>query len=360
MSRLPQTFFSRIVVVMCAILLVTVSASTGLAQKKQPAKPQAKSARPSKAKQQADDAAAKANMEDMALRPIYVAMRAFQMKAKRGTYQELNDQVFKMNTSSLADYDQWISNFKNLYPEFEIDLLRTDTKRVFRTAKPASVSLVKQPDGRFIEIQLFGAQSYGDGVTPGTSLVPEIALHFGDDKLNKPLTYSITPLEIESGKTYFFAVKSLKMQSTDFVNFVRPGAPAESLDGNDIYLLFSFSVDLDKTTVPARMIDEQQSVAFQETATKKVIAEVPDDFRKAGMGGYVRVRVNVSPEGTVTSPDVQYSSFPEMNKLVVEAVRKWEFPKSHFESDKNPITSYITFSYPAQPPNPKPTSTAKQ
>ncbi len=363
MSRLPQTLFPRFVVFFFAVLLVTISASTGLAQsKKQPVKPKGKAAQPAKSKQQTqqEDAAAKAKMEDMALRPIYVTMRTFQMKAKRGSYQDLNDQVFKMNTSSLSDYDHWTSNFQKLYPEFEIDLLRTDAKRVFRTAKPASVTLVKQPDGRAIEIQLFGAQSYGDGVTPGTTLVPEVALHFADAKSNKPLSFSILPLEIETGKTYFFAVKSLKMHSTDFVNFVRPGAPVTSLDGNDIYLLLSLSVDLDKTTMPVRLIDEQQSTEFQETATKKVIAEVPEAFRNAGFGGYVRVRVEVSPEGAVTSPDVQYSTFPEMNKLVVEAAKKWEFPKSHFETNKNPITSYITFNYPAHPPTPKPASTAKQ
>lgn len=363
MSRLPQKFFPRISVFLFAVMLTVVSASTGFAQKKAQAvkpKPKGKTSQPAKSKQQPKDDVAKETLEGLSLRPIYVTMRTFQMKAKRGSYQELNDQVFKMATSSLPDYDQWLGTFKKLYPEFEIDLLRSDAKRVFRTAKPAIVTLVKQPDGRAIEVQLFGAQSYGDGVTPGTTLIPEVALHFANEKLNKPLSYSILPLEIESGKTYFFAVKSLKMHSTDFVNFVRPGAPVQSLDGNDIYLLFSFSVDLDKTTTPVRLIGEQQSVEFQETATKKVIAEVPEAFRNAGLGGYVRVRVEISPEGNVTSPDVQFSTFPEMNKLAVEAARKWEFPKSHFESDKNPITSYITFSYPAQPPSQKPASTAKQ
>lgn len=361
MSRLPQIHFPRILTFVMAVFLLMVSPTASFAQKKkQPAKTQGKSAQTSKSTKQPNEEALKASLEDLSLRPIYVTMRTFQMKAKRGSYQEVNDQVFKMNTASLPDYDHWISTFKNLYPEFEIDLLRSDAKRVFRTAKPAIVTLVKQPDGRAIEVQIFGAQSYGDGVTPGTTLVPEVALHFANEKMNKPLSYAIRPLEVESGKTFFFAVKTLKMHSTDFVNFVRPGTPVEMLDGNDIYLLFSFSVDLDKTVTPSRLIDEQRSVEFQETATQKVVAEVPEVYRNAGAGGFVRVRVEVSPEGKVALPDVQYSTFPEMNRLAVEAARKWEFPKSLFETDKNPITSYITFTYPAQPQAQKPTSTAKQ
>lgn len=366
MSHLPQNSFPRTLALLIAALLMTASASTVYGQKKTSptTKPKGQSAQPAKVKkqpQQAKDEGPKTSFEDLSIRPIYVTMRTFQMKAKRNSYQELNDQVFKIATSSLTDYDHWLSNFKKLYPEFEIDLLRLDSKRVFRTAKPGIVTLAKQPDGRAIEIQLFGAQSYGDGVTPGTTLVPEVALHFPNEKSNKPLSYSIQPLEIESGKTYFYAIRNLKMHSTDFVNFVRPGTPVASLDGNDIYLLFAFSIDLDKTTTPARLIDERQSTEFQETATKKVIAEVPDVYRNSGLGGYVRVRVEVSPEGKVTSPDVQYSTFPEMNRLAVEAAKQWEFPKSLFETDKNPITSFITFNFPAQPPPQKPaTDTAKQ
>ncbi|MEK7830783.1 MAG: hypothetical protein AAB401_06845, partial [Acidobacteriota bacterium] len=201
------------------------------------------------------------------------------MTAKSGAYQDLNDQVFRMSTASLSSYDQWTNTFKKLYPEFEIDLLRSDYRKVFRTSKPAIISLVKQKDGRDIEIQLFGAQSYGDGVTPGTTLVPEIALHFSDERTNKPLGFSINPLEIESGKTYFFAVRNLKMHSTDFVNFVRPNVPVESFDGRDIYLLFAFSVDLDTTTTPARLVNEQQSVELQERATKKVLPQMPAALR---------------------------------------------------------------------------------
>jgi len=295
-------------------------------------------------------------LDGLSLRPIHVTTRTFQMTVKRETYKDLNDQVFKMSSASLTNYDQWLNTFKKLYPEFEIDLLRADYRRVFRTSKPATISLVKQKDEREISIQLFGAQSYGDGVTPGTTLVAEVALHFPDERAHKPLGFSIQPLEVESGKTYFFAVRSMKMHSTDFVNFVRPSAPVESFDGKDIYLLFAFTVDLDSTATPARLIDERQSVEFQQQATKKVMPDPPAALRNAGFGGNTRVRVEVSPEGKVTNADVQYSTFPEINRLAVEAAKQWEFPKSLFESDKNPITCFITFNFPVQAPTPKPSS----
>lgn len=337
MTRLlPRTIFSRISILLIAFLMVSATFLNATAQ--------------DKAKQPEQ------SFENLAIRPIHVTTRTFQMTVKRENYKDLNDQVFRMSTSSLSNYDQWTNTFKKLYPEFEIDLLRSDYRKVYRTSKPAIISLVKQKDGRDIEIQLFGAQSYGDGVTPGTTLVPEIALHFSDERTNKPLGFSINPLEIESGKTYFFAVKSLKMRSTDFVNFVRPNAPVENFDGSDIYLLFAFSVDLDTTTTPARLVNEQQSVELQERATKKVLPELPATLRSSGLGGNARVRVEVSPEGKVSSADVAYSTFPEINKLAVEAARQWEFPKSLFDTDKNPITCFITFSFPVQPPAQKPSS----
>jgi len=298
-------------------------------------------------------AAAQALPEDFSIRPIFVTMRVFQMKAKRDSYPELNDQVFRMSTASLAEYDQWLKAFGKSYPGFEIELLRTEARKVFRTSKPTVISLVKQADGRDIEIQMFGAQSVGDGTTPGTTLVPEIALHFGNDRINKPLAFAVQPLEVESGKTYFFAVKSLKLRSSDYVKFVRPNAPPEPFDGNDLFLIFAFSVDLDKTVTPPRYYDERQSLEFQNQAAKKVIPEVPASLRVAGLGGNVRVRVEISPEGRITGTNVHYSGFPEMNRQVIEAAQQWEFPKSLFESDKTPITCFLTFSFPAQAPAPK-------
>ncbi|MGE0132747.1 MAG: energy transducer TonB [Blastocatellales bacterium] len=293
------------------------------------------------------------DLSDLQLRPIYVTTRVFQIRAKRGSYEDLNGQVFKMKTSKLTEYENWMNAFKKTYPGFDAALLRTESNRVFRTSKPAVVSLSKRPDDRDIEILLYGAQSVGDGVTPGTNLIPEVSLHFGNRRVMKPVTYVIQPLEVESGTTYFFTAPNLKLSSTDYVRFVRPNARAEQLDGNDIYLIFAFSVDLDKTARPARFLDERQSVELQNGAAKKIQPEVPATLREPGMGGFIRVRVEISPEGKVTGANIHNSTFPEMNAEVIAATRQWEFPATLFAENKNPITGFLTFNFTAAPPAPK-------
>jgi TonB family protein len=297
----------------------------------------------------------KANQDfsDLAVRPIYVTTRVFQMKAKRGSYQDLSDQVFKLKTASLADHEKWVNAFKKTYPGFDIALLRTEPTRVYRTSKPAVISLGKRPEGHDIEIIIYGAQSSGDGVTPGTTLVPEVGLHFGNDRVYKPVTFAIQPIEVESGTTYFFTATSLKLNSTDYVKFVRQNTPAEPFNGADIFLIFAFSVDLDKTARPARYFDERQSVELQQQATKKAQPEIPADLREAGLGGFIRVRVEISPEGKVTGANIYHSSFPEMNGAAMAAAREWEFPTTLFAENKHPITGFLTFSFAAQTPAPK-------
>ncbi len=287
---------------------------------------------------------------DLQLRPIYVTTRIFQMKARRGSYEDLTGQVFKMKTASLTEYEKWMNAFKKTYPGFEVALLKTDSKRVFRTSKPAVISLGKQADGRDLEILLNGAQSVGDGVTPGTNLIPEIGMHFGNDRINKPVTYAIQPLDVESGTTYFFTATNLKLSPADYVRFVRPNAPAGQFDGSDIFLIFAFSVDLDKTTLPLRYLDERQSVELQSGATKKVQPETPAPLREAGLGGLIRVRVEISPEGKVAGANIHSSTFPEMNSDAVAAARQWEFPTTLFAENKNPLTGFLTFSFAAKTP----------
>ncbi|MGH9854849.1 MAG: TonB family protein, partial [Blastocatellia bacterium] len=290
------------------------------------------------------------DLSELAVRPIYVTARVFQMKANRGSYQDLSDQVFRMKTASLTDHEKWLNAFKKTYPGFDIALLKTEPTRVYRTSKPAVISLGKRPDGHDIEIIIYGAQSIGDGVTPGTSLIPEIGLHFGNDRVYKPVTFAIQPIEVESGATYFFTATSLKLSSTDYVKFVRQNTPAEPFDGADIFLIFAFSVDLDKTARPARYFDERQSVELQQQATKKAQPEVPAALREAGLGGFIRARVEISPEGKVTGASIHHSSFPEMNGAALAAARQWEFPASLFAENKNPITGFLTFSFAAQTP----------
>jgi TonB family protein len=293
------------------------------------------------------------DLSELAIRPIYVTARVFQMKAKRGSYQDLSDQVFRIKTASLSDHEKWLNAFKKTYPGFDIALLMTEPTRVYRTSKPAMISLGKRPDGRDIEILIYGAQSAGDGVTPGTTLIPEIGLHFGNDRVRKPVTFAIQPLEVESGNTYFFTTLNLRLSSSDYIRFVRPNAPTEPFADADIFLLFAFSVDLDKTTRPARYFDERQSAELQQQATKKAQPEVPAALREAGLGGFIRVRVEISPEGKVTGANIFYSSFPEMNGAAMAAAREWEFPSTLFAENKNPITGFLTFSFAAQTPAPK-------
>ncbi len=290
------------------------------------------------------------NNDEIGIRPIYVTARIFQMKARRGSYGELNGQVFRMKTTSLPSDEKWLNAFSKTYPGFEISLLRAESKRVFRTSKPTILSLVKQPDGRSVEIQMFGAQSPGDGTTPGTSLVPEISLHFGNDLVQKPVTYSIQPLEIESGMSYFYTVPNMRLSSSDYVKFVRPNAPVEAYDGNDIYLLFAYSVDLEKSSQPPRYFDERQSAGLQEQAVKKTQPEISAALREAGLGGFIRVRVEIAPDGKVTDAMIHTSSFPELNREAIAAARLWEFPTTLFAENKTPITGFLTFSLPAQPP----------
>ncbi len=295
---------------------------------------------------------------ELQIRPIFVTTRVFQIKGKQGAYEELSGQVFKMKTARLTEYENWLNAFKKTYPGLEAALLRTDSKRVFRTARPTIISLGKRPDGRDIEITINAAQSVGDGKTPGTTLIPEINLHFGNDRVKKPVSYAIQHLEVESGSTYYFATPLLKMNSTDYTGFVRPNAPARPFDGHDIYLIFAFSVDLDKTVKPPRILDEQQSAELQMQASKKVQPEIPAALRETGMSGYVRANVEISPEGKVSSANVHFSTFPEMNDQVIAAARQWEFARSLFAEDKNPITGYLTFNFTAANPAAK-TATQK-
>ena len=288
------------------------------------------------------------SIEDLKLRPIFVTTRVFQVFAKRGTNQELTDQVFKMRTASLSDGEKWMNAFKKSYPGFDIALVRTESRRIFRTSKPSVIPLGRHSDGRSFELAMIGAQSYGDGEKPGTSLIPEITLRSGNNPGSKPLTFSIQPLEVESGMTYFYALTGLKMDPSEYVGFFRSNAPAKAFEGNDIYLVLAYSVDLDKTVEPVRYLDERQSMPIQEKAIRKVEPEVPANLRTAGFSGLVRVRVEISAEGKVTSAIIQYSSFPEINNEVLAAARQWEFPTDLFADNKNPITCFIAFSIAAK------------
>jgi TonB family protein len=288
---------------------------------------------------------------DLASRPIYVTTRIFQLRTNSDSQKELSDQIFKMRTASLSEYDKWMNAFQKAYPGYHAALLKAETRRVFRVSKPSVMTVARHTDGRSLELSLNGAQSPGDGQKPGTSLIPEISSFSG--RINSsPITYSIQQIEIESGMTYFYAINNLKMGATEYTKFFRSQLSAESFKGDEFFLVFAYSVDLDKTVEPARYLDERQSLELQEKAVKKVIPEMPASMSDAGIGGFIRVRVDISPEGKVTGAHIQYSSFPEFNREVLAAARQWEFPTTLFVEDKKPITGFIAFSFAAKSPAP--------
>jgi TonB family protein len=206
-----------------------------------------------------------------------------------------------------------------------------------------------------LNLELNGAQSPGDGVTPGTSLVTILNLQFGSDVQTKPVSFGITPLEVEHGMTYFYLARQLRLQGSDYVRFLRPQDPIGHFQNRSFYLLFALSVDLDVTVTPARLIDERQSLRIQEGATKKVPLALPEAAEKLGLSGMVRVQVEIQPTGAVSRTNVTYSTLPEANVAAIEAARQWEFPPSLFESDKTPITAYISFTVsPKTPASPAP------
>ena len=292
---------------------------------------------------------------DFSSRPIFLTLHLFQLEVKETTQEDPTDQIFRMRTSSLSEHDKWMRTFRKVYPGSEISLLKKEVRRVFRTSKSVSLPITRTVDGRTFILELNGAQSPGDGVKPGTSLVTIINLQFGSDGQAKPISYGIVPLEVEHGMTYFYLAKQLQLQSSDYARFLRPQEPADQFQNRSFYILLALSVDLDVTETPARLIDERQSVRFQEEATRKVPLTLPEAIEKAGLSGMVRVQVEVQPTGAVSRANVTYSTLPEANVAAIEAARQWEFPPTLFEKDKTPITAYISFTVsPKTPASPAP------
>lgn len=319
------------------------------AQAKTPAKPDAKSAPTDQAPPETAPAPAE-QVTDFATRPIFLNVNLFQLEVDATSDPELTDQIFKMKTASLQEHEKWIRTFGKTYPGHPVSLLKLESRRVFRTSKPSLVSLTRQVDGRSMVLEINGAQSPGDGVTPGTSLVTILNLQFGNDQLVKPVTYSITPMEVEHGMTYFYLVKQLRLSGLDYVRFLRPNEAAENFATKNYYLIIAISVDLDQTPIPPRYFDERQSASLQEQAAKKVELTVPEPVAKSGLSGLIRVRVDVAPDGKVSRANIAYSTLPEANQEAIAAARQWEFPVTLFASDQNPITTFITFN--VQPKKP--------
>lgn len=279
-------------------------------------------------------------------RPIFLNINVFQLEMSAGTNPDLTDQVFRMRSSSLQDYDKWTRAFSKTYPGHKVSLLKLERRRAFRTATPTFVPITRQVEGRTMNLEINCAQSPGDGVTPGTSVVSILNLQYGKDQSVKPITYSVTPLEVEHGMTYFYLIKQVRFEGTDYVRFLRPNESIEKFAGKSYYLVLAISVELDKAYTPPRYLDERQSGRLQEEASKKVALPLTDDIRKVGLNGMVRVRVEIGRDGKVTQANVTYSTVPEVNELAVATARQWEFPESLFATDQNPVTGFISFTIP--------------
>lgn len=287
-----------------------------------------------------------AYVTEFGLRPIYLNISVFQLETVAGTNPDLTDQVFRMRSSSLQDYDKWTRAFSKTYPGHKVSLLKLERRRVFRTATPTFVPITRQFEGRTMSLEINGAQSPGDGVTPGTSLVTILNQQYGSDQSVKPITYWIMPLEVEHGMTYFYLIKQLRFEATDYVRFLRPNESIEKFSGKSYYLVLAISVDLDKTYSPPRYFDERQSSKLQEEASRKAPLALPEDIRKAGLSGMVRVRVEIGRDGKVTQANVTYSTVPEANEAAVATARQWQFAESLFATDQNPVTGFISFTVP--------------
>jgi len=275
-------------------------------------------------------------------RPIYITTRIFQARVKEGTKPDLSDQVFKLTTTSLNDYDKWVSNLQKVYPDVEVALLETYNHRILRSPRGAVLTFGDH-GGRKLELLLSAAQSYGDGVTPGLTIIPSVEVHFGNDLKFPPLSLGIVPFEAESGKTYFFLPPNLSLRASDFADFIRPNSPSDSLNGFRYFMVFALSIELEAPPKAARAFDDRQSVALQADATRKVEPSIPESVRQTKLSGKVKVSVEISPEGRVTSANVVSSSVPELNKEVIAAARQWEFSKTLFAENKQPITGLLGF-----------------
>lgn len=284
------------------------------------------------------------------LSPIYVTTRIFQLVGKPGSAKNLSDQVFRLKTANLADEEKWLAAFRKVYPEVEPALLLTNSQRIFRTSKPGTISFA-QAGTSTLQVILNGAQSTGDGVTPGTSLLADVGQHFGNDRTNPPLTMAMQMVEIENAMTYFFAAPRAQFTGPQYAVFFRPNAPVKSFDNSEVVLLFAFSVDLTRPVPAARQFNEQQSAALINEAPKKVQPELNAALKQAGLSGKVQVRVEIAPDGKVIRALTQNSTLPEMNQEVIAAARQWQFASTLFAENKEPISGLLTFEF-AAPPKP--------
>jgi TonB family protein len=282
--------------------------------------------------------------------PVYITVRIFQGRAKKGSAQDLSDQVFRLQTANLTSYEKWIGGLKKAYPGLDIALIQTYPVRVYKSPRPAIISF-GQKTARHLEMHVSAALSPGDGHKPGLTIIPEVEVHFGNDRIYRPISLAIQPFEAEEGMTYFFTNQTLALDPRTYVAYFRPGARPKPFEDDAIFMVFALSIEPGDPAATARIFDEKQSVSLQASAMKKVQPTLPEEIRQ--LGGTVQVRVEVGSDGKVAHANVFNSTLPEANQQSVAAAEQWEFSASTFAEDKKPIRGLLTFNFTAPEPTPK-------
>ncbi len=283
-----------------------------------------------------------AQEESLEHKPIPITVRVFQARIKKEQFKDLSDQLFRLTTANLTDYEKWITGLRKAYPGFEIELLQTHPVRVFKSPRPAIIYFGHKAEPN-LELLINAANSPGDGFTPGLSIIPQVEYHYGTHRRANPVSLVIQPFEAEVGYTYFFTANNLTLEPQNYVNYFRPGTPAQPFQDELIFIIFALSIEPERPSESVRSWDEKQSASLQAEAVKKVAVSWPEPLRQAGLMGRVQVQVQIAPDGRVTQANIYNSTLPEAHKQVLEAVRQWEFSKKLFAEDQRSIRGLLTF-----------------
>lgn len=277
------------------------------------------------------------------LPPFQVMARVYQARIDPASVGDVSGQVYRLRSSGLADEEKWLNAFAKVYPKFDLALIQSSQLRVFRSSRATRVVL-GSTEGRVLELMLSGANSYGDGKTPGTALIVETNLNFGRPQA---ISLDIETVEVEDGMSYFYTVPGLRISTDDYITFLRPDAPRAAF-GDEVYMLvFAFSVELTPPVSQTRILDESKSEEIEAAATRRIVPDVTEDLKRRQLNGAVRTRVEIAPDGRIAHAHIISSTFPEMNAAVLSAVRQWEFSPNLFADDKRPISAILRFDFTA-------------
>lgn len=285
---------------------------------------------------------AAAQTEEEQFTPTYVTARIFQARAPKSRKADISDQLFQLKNQESDE--KWISQIQKAYPNFEISILQTHQLRVFKSPKPGVIYLGKR-GAPHVEVQIFGAFGEGEEGKVGTTIITSVEYHNPNTRTPMAMAYQGTPVTV--GKTYFFTHRSLNLKKADYVEYLRPGSNPATFENDDIYLIVALSVEADKHA-PATF-DAKSSAELQESATKKIEPQWPEELKKSGLSGKVQVRVELNDQGKVTQASIFSSTLPEANVQALAAARQWEFPTATLTGKATPATAILTFNSAATP-----------